>query len=136
MLTYVTHGVAFYTRLCAKNRASPFHFAGVLHRSALALTTRCLCTKNWANPFHLQVFCNLSWSSNDKNMGLSISLWCFTEFALATSTLCLCTKNGIKVVLWITIETTSSEIFILMKITKHWLKVLCQQQVSCSKQLT
>ena len=30
----------------------------------------------------------------------------------------------VKVVLWITIEMTSCEIFMSMKITKHWLKVL------------
>ena len=36
-----------------------------------------------------------------------------------------------KVVLWITSETASGEIFISMKITELWFKVLWQQQISC-----
>ena len=66
MISYVTHRVAFYQRSCAKKWASPFDLAGVLHRSALAQTTRCLCTKKWVNPFHLQVFCNMFWSLDQK----------------------------------------------------------------------
>ena len=84
----------FLLALLHKTWDSPFHLAGVLHRSALALTTRCLCAKKWANPFHLQVFFNLSWSL-DQRKGFSISLWCFTPFVLALSTPCLCVKNGI-----------------------------------------
>ena len=41
-----------------------------------------------------------------------------------------------KVVLGITIEMTSCEIFMSMKITEHWLKVLWKQQVLSLKQLT
>ena len=41
-----------------------------------------------------------------------------------------------KVVLWITIEMTSCEVFMSMKVTKHWLKVLWKQHVLSHKQLT
>ena len=90
-----TQGGFLLALLRKKKGASPFHLAGVLHRSALAQTTRCLCTKKGVNPFHLQVFCNMFWSL-DKKIGFSMSVWrCFIPFALAMSTLCLCTKNGI-----------------------------------------
>ena len=74
-----THG-GFSFAYCGTKWAFSFHFAGVLHLSALAWTTRCLCTKKWDNPFHRQVFCNLSWSLDKKKGFLHFTPLVFYTF--------------------------------------------------------
>ena len=75
------------------------------------------------------------WSANASLRALVFVWEGFNFFALTfmlrSSIVFEAVDSFFKVVLWITSETASREIFISMKITELWFKVLWQQQISC-----